>query len=427
MKVQRRFISEGHLIDSGILADILNLIVDEGADYKIIDFTIGKTNQNTSRLEIELICDSEEQLAGVTKKLVQHGCYEKAVTQALLKPAPKNGAVPEDFYSTTNHRTEVYSGEKWLPVENMRMDAVITVTTGKKKDAHHNSISGAENKDIGPESPEGAVCKKIRDVKEGELVVCSAESVRVFPPERERDSDTFGFMTGNVSSERSVDITVGKIAAELSQQRETGKKIVFVAGPVVVHTGGAMALGRLIKGGYVQVLLSGNALAVHDLESQFFGTSLGVDLRTGKPTNEGHKNHMRAINRVRIRGSIKACIDAGELKAGVMYETITNNIPYSLAGSIRDDGPLPETEMDLAAAQEQYAQLIRGSSMVVMLSSMLHSIGTGNMLPSWVKTVCVDINPAVVTKLSDRGSGQAVGIVSDVGLFLRALSDKLCE
>lgn len=405
MKVERRFISRGHLIDSGILADILNLIIEEGADYTIIDFTIGKSNQNTSRLEIELICESENQLASVTKKLVQHGCYEKAVTQAVLKPSPKGGCVPEDFYSTTNHRTEVFSGGEWLPVEAMRMDAVIT---------------------LGGKDGKKAVCKKIRDVAAGEMVVCSAESVRVFPPERERESDTFGFMTGNVSSERSVDITVGKIAEELALRREKGQKVVAVAGPVVVHTGGALAFGRLIKEGYIHALLSGNALAVHDLESQFYGTSLGVDTRTGKPTNEGHKNHMRAINRVRTRGSIAACVEAGELTGGVMYETLKKGIPFCLAGSIRDDGPLPETEMDLAAAQEEYSRIIRGASTVLMLSSMLHSIGTGNMLPSWVKTICVDINPAVVTKLSDRGSGQAVGIVSDVGLFLRALSDKLC-
>ncbi len=399
--MNRRFISEGHLIDSGIFTKILNLIIEEGADYKIIKFTMGKTNTEDSYLDIELICTSAPKLEAVTKKLIQLGCYEHSAPEAVLKPAEKDKCVPEDFYSTTNHRTELLLNNRWEKVAAQRMDGVLALRE------------------------DGPVCLKLRDVKRGDNIVCSSDSVRVFPPARDRESGAFGFMENDVSSERSVDIIVKKLAVEFKRIKKENGKIIVVAGPVVVHTGGAPALASLIKSGYIKGLLSGNAIAVHDIESFFFGTSLGVDLSTGKPTHEGHKNHMRAINRINRFGSIKKAVDDGALKNGIMYELVTNNIPYCLAGSIRDDGPLPETEMDMIKAQKGYADIIKGTDMIVMLSTMLHSIGAGNMTPSWVKTVCVDINPAVVTKLSDRGSSQAMGIVSDVGLFLRALAAEL--
>lgn len=401
--MKRRFKSEGHLIDSGILRSILNLIVEEKADYEIINFTIGKTNENVSKLEIDVICETEQQLENVTGKLVQHGCYEKAETETKYEMAPKDGCVPEEFYSTTNHRTEVFYNGRWREVAGQRMDAVISLQN------------------------DGPVCKKQRDVKAGEKIVCSSESVRVFPPQRSRQSDIFSFMSNNVSSERSVEVTVGEIAKELVRIKKEGGKTVAVVGPVVVHTGGSEAFADLLREGYIHGLLSGNALAVHDIEYQLFGTSLGIELKTGKTRNQGHRNHMRAINRINFHGSIEKAIEAGDLKSGIMYETVLNNIPYCLAGSIRDDGPLPETEMDIIRAQNRYAEIIRGANMVLMLSSMLHSIGTGNMLPSWVKTVCVDINPAVVTKLADRGSAQTVGIVSDIGLFIRVLTQKVFQ
>jgi len=399
--MKRVFISEGHLIDSGIVASILNLIVAEGADYTINEFIIGKTNYNTSKLEIEVLCETENQLNSLTGKLVRLGCYEKSTPEAVICTAEKDKCAPEDFYSTTNHRTEVLINGKWLEVAEQRMDGLIVI------------------KESGP------VCKKLREIKKGDKILCSSESVRVFPPERVRNEDVFGFMTGEVSSERSVDIVVEKTALQLKELKEGKGKVVAVAGPVVVHTGGGDALASLVRCGYIQGLLAGNALAVHDVEQQFFGTSLGIDIATGRPSNEGHKNHVRAINRINSYGSIAEAVRVGALKKGIMYEVVQADIPYCLAGSIRDDGPLPETETDMIKAQEEYAQIIKGADFVLMLSSMLHSIGTGNMLPSWVKTLCVDINPAAVTKLSDRGSGQAIGIVSDVGLFLRALAQKL--
>ena len=397
---KRRFVSTGHLIDSGVLAQILNLIVAEEADYEIIEFKVGKTNARESFLEIELISDNNEKIADISSKLIPLGCYEKHTPEAVFTVSAKDKCVAEDFYSTTNHRTEVFFNGKWNSVKNQRMDAVII-----KKD-------------------DGFECVKLRDVRKGDSVLCRPDSVRVFPPARDREGDDFGFMSGDVSSERSADCTVNKIADELIKMKKKGEKVVVVAGPVVIHSGGASALAALIKEGYIGGLLAGNAIAVHDMESVFFGTSLGVCQKSGKPTHEGHKNHMRTINRINTYGSIKKAVEEGALDRGVMYEVIKSGIPYCLAGSIRDDGPLPETEADMIKAQQKYAEIIKDSSMIVMLSTMLHSIGTGNMMPSWVKTVCIDINPAVVTKLADRGSSQAVGIVSDVGLFLRAVASK---
>ncbi|MDA3811369.1 MAG: TIGR00300 family protein [Spirochaetaceae bacterium] len=397
----RNIISKGHLIDSGIMSRILNLIIDDKADYIIKKFLIGKKQDETSDLELQLICDSEEKLNMVTEKLVLLGAWEKGASESVFLPSEKNGCVPSGFYSSSNHRTEVYINGSWQNVSKQRMDAMIVL------------------------KEEGPQCIKLRDVRKGDSILCGSESVRVFPPDAERQSEGFGFMTNDVSSERSDYIAVKKVSKALKSLKESGRKTVVVAGPVVIHTGGAGALAALIKEGYVHALLGGNAIAVHDLESCFYGTSLGVDMKTGKPTHGGHFHHMRAINKINTYGSIEGAIKAGILTEGLMYEVHKSGIPYCLAGSIRDDGPLSETVMDMVEAQNQYSQIINGTDMLIMLSTMLHSIGAGNMTPSWVKTICVDINPAVVTKLSDRGTGQAIGIVSDVGLFLRAVAQEL--
>jgi len=397
----RRFLAEGHIIDSGLLTRMLNLIVDAGADYEITSFSMGKVRTDTSRLEIEVKCGAEPQLASLTGLLVNQGCYEKEVGEALLRPAPKDSCVPDDFYATTNRRTQVYRGGAWCDVADMRMDGVIV------------------------EARQGLACRLIRDVKAGEKIVCTNRSVRVFPLFSEQENEEFGFMASDVSSERSVDVAISRVAEALARQKRDRGRVIVVAGPVVIHTGGGAALAFLVREGYVSGLLAGNALAVHDLESALFGTSLGIALETGKPVFEGHRSHIRAINAVFTHGSIKAAVEAGAVKSGVMYECVKAKVPYLLAGSLRDDGPLPETEMNMLAAQKAYAALVKGADMVVMLSSMLHSIATGNMIPAWAKTICVDINPAVVTKLSDRGSGQTIGIVTDVGLFLRSLAEKL--
>ncbi|MGE0127454.1 MAG: TIGR00300 family protein [Blastocatellales bacterium] len=397
--------AEGHLVDSQILSNIMDRVIECGAVYEVIEFKLGRTNDEFSQLQLRVLAPTKEILDKTLEELVELGCYQAQITDATLKPAPKDCVVPDDFYSTTNHRTYARVGGAWVDVAKQRMDAVIIVADGK------------------------AECRKLRDVKKGEMVVCGANGIRIQPEFKERDRLGFAFMANEISSERRAETAVRKIAEMMRQIKAEGGaeggRIVFVAGPVVVHTGGAAAFCEIIRKGFVDALLAGNAIAVHDIEHQLFGTSLGVDLESGAPIEEGHKNHMRAINIINRYGSIKGAVEAGVLRSGVMYELVRNNVPYVLAGSIRDDGPLPDTEMDLIKAQEQYAKQIEGAKMVVCLSSMLHSIGAGNMTPSWVRMVCVDINPAVVTKLSDRGSQQTIGVVTDVGTFLNLLAQQL--
>ena len=393
--------AEGHLIDSGDLQGILTTIVEHGATYEIEGFDVGRTNADVSRLTIRVCADSDGSLAHLLEKLSPYGCYVRGTPEALLRPADVDGAAPEDFYSTTNHRTEVRLGGQWVRVDHQRMDAVIVV-------------SGSQ-----------AVCRKIRDIVKGDQIVCGMHGVRVMPDIQSRDKPTFGFMSNEVSSERRVETAVAKVAGLMRATREHGGKIVFVAGPVVIHTGGTEYFCDLIRLGYVDLLLSGNALAVHDIEFALSGTSLGIDLGSGHAVEHGHRNHMRAINAVRRAGGIARAVETGVLTSGVMHACHVHGVRYLLAGSIRDDGPLPETIMDLVKAQDAYSEALDGADMVIMLSSMLHSIGVGNMLPSWVRVVCVDINPAVVTKLSDRGSTQTIGIVTDVGLFLHQLATAL--
>jgi lysine-ketoglutarate reductase/saccharopine dehydrogenase-like protein (TIGR00300 family) len=320
-----------------------------------------------------------------------------------LRAADKDGCAPEGFYSTTNQQTAVRHKGEWIDVDRQRMDAVIVVLDGT------------------------ATCRKLREVRRGDLVACGVAGIRVTPEFRERDRLGFAFMTNDISSERRVEVSVGKIAAMMKDVRQSGGRIAFVAGPVVVHTGGVEHFSELIRRGYVNVLLAGNALAVHDIEFALYGTSLGVDLAQGNPVKEGHQHHMRAINTIIRAGGLHAAVSQGVLKAGIMYECVRNNVDFVLAGSIRDDGPLPDTMMDLIAAQDRYASVLANVDLVLVLSTMLHGIGVGNMLPARVRVVCVDINPAVVTKLSDRGSSQTVGLVTDVGLFLHHLAHKLTD
>ncbi len=393
--------AEGHLIDSGNLQSILTTIVEHGAEYEILRLDVGRTNEAPSKLAIKLIAERDDSLQALLSKLSVFGCYVKGTPPAVLRAADMDGAAPEDFYSTTNHRTSVYLDGRWVVADHQRMDAAIIV-------------QGMT-----------ATCRKLRDIRKGDLVVCGLQGVRVQPELQSRDKPTFGFMSNEVSSERRVETAVGRVADTMRRVKARGGRIAFVAGPVVVHTGGSEYFCELVRLGYVNLLLSGNALAVHDIEVALSGTSLGIDLSSGTPVEHGHRNHMRAINAIRRAGGIAKAVETGVLTRGIMHACHTRGVPYILAGSIRDDGPLPETMMDLAAAQDAYAKALDGVEVVVMLSSMLHSIGVGNMLPSWVMVVCVDINPAVVTKLADRGSTQTVGVVTDVGLFLHQLATAL--
>ena len=393
--------AEGHLIDSGNFQAILTTVVEHGSEYEILKFDVGRTNEQGSHLILKLTTETDERLDDLLSKLSVFGCYVKGTPEATLRIADMDGAAPEDFYSTTNHRTSVFLKGSWVAADNQRMDAALVVANGK------------------------VTCRKLRDIRKGDQIVCGMQGVRVSPDVQSRDKPTFGFMSNEVSSERRVETSVAKIADLMRRVKKSGGTIAFVAGPVVVHTGGSQYFCELIRNGYVDVLLAGNALAVHDIEVALSGTSLGIDLSSGHPVEHGHRNHMRAINAIRRAGGIGPAVKSGVLTKGVMHACHTHGVKYILAGSIRDDGPLPETIMDLIAAQDAYSKALDGVEVVVMLSSMLHSIGVGNMLPSWVKVICVDINPAVVTKLSDRGSSQTIGIVTDVGLFLHQLAEQL--
>lgn len=397
--------AEGHLVDSQILSNIMDRVIECGAVYEVQEFTLGRTNDEFSKLRLRVMAPSREVLVRTLEELVELGCYQAQIRDAVLKPAPLDRVVPDDFYSTTNHRTFVRQGGNWIEVENQRMDGVIVI---------RNDAGGVQ-----------ATCRKLRDIRQNELIVCGAQGIRIQPEFKARDRMGFAFMANEISSERRAETAVRKVAQLMRMIKAEGGRIVFVAGPVVIHTGGTAAFSQIIRHGYVDALLAGNAIAVHDIEHTLYGTSLGVDLERGIPIEEGHKNHMRAINTINRYGSIRGAVEAGVLRSGVMYECVKQNVPFVLAGSIRDDGPLPDTMMDLVQAQEAYAKQIAGAQMIVCLSSMLHSIGVGNMTPSWVRMVCVDINPAVVTKLSDRGSQQTVGIVTDVGTFLNLLAQEL--
>ena len=394
--------AEGHLIDSGLLSSIFDKIIEFKASYEILTFNIGRTNDDPSRLEMRINADDRPALDELLQQLTTFGCHPMREEDATAKPAEKDRCVPDDFYSTTNHRTHVRLDGRWIEVEQQRMDATIVSADGR------------------------AVCRKLRDVRAGESIICGHGGIRVTPEFRERDRLGFAFMSNDVSSERRVEGVVNRIADMMRQVKQAGGRIAVVAGPVVVHTGGVGHFSELIRNGYVDTVLAGNALAVHDIEFALSGTSLGIDLIEGAAVEQGHRNHMAAINTINRAGSIRQAVESGVLTSGVMYECVTHGVDYVLAGSIRDDGPLPETVMDLVEAQERYAAaLSQNVQLVLMLSTMLHSIGVGNMLPSWVRVVCVDINPAVVTKLSDRGSAQTLGVVTDVGLFLHRLAERL--
>ncbi len=408
---------EGHLLDSGLLDRALDLIVEGAGSFQILEFNLGKQRQSTSSARLKVSAPSAEALELIMGQLIVIGAGRTAAageSSPRLASVTQPGVAPADFSVTTIYPTEVWSQGRWVRVEGQRMDGVIVV-----------GADGAR-----------AECRLIRDLRVGEQVVIGVEGIRMVRKTESRDSslfevggagagEEFGFMGAGVSSERKVELVVEQIAWELRRIRDQGGKAVVVAGPVVIHTGGGEHLARLIRERYVGALLGGNAIAVHDIEQNMLGTSLGMDMKRGVSVHGGHRHHLKAINTVRGHGGIAQTVAAGDLRGGVMFECVRQGVPFSLAGSIRDDGPLPDTIMDLIRAQEDYARLIQGADMILMLSSMLHSIGVGNMTPAGVKLVCVDINPAVVTKLADRGSVESVGVVTDVGLFLSLLVAQL--
>lgn len=395
--------AEGHLIDSHIMERIFDTVVEYQGEFQVEDFRIGRTNSEPSRLRLRVQAPTRTLLEQMLQALLALGCSLADAGEVELATVERDRCAPEDFYSTTNHRTLIRLNGRWVEVENQRMDALIVVEGDR------------------------AFCRRLRDLRAGDRVVVGLRGIRVLPEAKERDRLAFAFMTNGVSSERQVETAVRQTAALIRHTLGQGKKVAVVAGPVVVHTGGGPGLASLIRNGYVQVLLSGNALAVHDVEAALFGTSLGVRLADGRQEEHGHRNHMRAINAMYRAGGIRRAVESGLLRSGILYECVRAGVEFVLAGSLRDDGPLPETITDMNEAQDAYARALKGVGLVLCLGTMLHSIAVGNMLPSWVKVVCVDINPAVVTKVSDRGTGQAVGVVTDVGLFLELLARTMQE
>ena len=393
--------AEGHLVDSNLLNSIFDRIIERGGDFEVQHFELGRTNEDFSRLTLKVSAPTGLALAALVEELIPFGCHVVGEQDAIVRSADRDGCAPDDFYSTTNQRTQVRVGSQWIEARRQRMDAVIILVDGLP------------------------TCRKIREIRAGDQIVCGLEGIRVVPEFRDRARADFTFMSNEVSSERRVEASVGRIAKLMRNIKARGGKVAVVAGPVVVHTGGAEFLADLIRRGYVDVLLAGNAIAVHDAELALFGTSLGVDLEAGAPVQGGHRHHMRAINVINRAGGLRAAVLSGVLTKGVMAECVRAGVPYLLAGSIRDDGPIADTITDMVVAQDRYAEALADAGLVLMLSSMLHGIGVGNMLPAWVPVVCVDINPAVITKLADRGSSQTIGLVTDVGLFLHQLARQL--
>ncbi len=391
----------GHIVDSLLLAKILDSILDAGCDYEMVDVRVGKTSLDASSARIVVTGDDEEALGRLLDELQVHGANRTAQQDAHLEAATTDGVLPEGFYATTNLASGVRVDGTWLSVENPEMDCALVVRDGR------------------------ALTAPMHQVRRGDMVVVGSDGVRVQAPSHARDTQVFEFMASEVSSEKPKTLLVAQVADRLRAARERGGKVLVVAGPAVVHTGAAPDLARLVAGGWVDVLFAGNGFATHDIESNVLGTSLGVSVDEGKPTEGGHANHLRVINEVRRHGSIAAAVDAGLITGGVMRACVQHGVPFVLGGSIRDDGPLPDVITDVVAAADAMRAHLHEVRVALMLASTLHAIATGNCLPAGVETFCVDINQAVVTKLADRGSHQALGIVTDVGPFVRQLADQL--
>ena len=395
---------EGHLIDSMILTKIWDRIMELGGDFDTLEFRVGKHKTDPSYARILVKGQTPEHLDDILTEIYPLGALAFEIAEATVAPAPADMVFPDNFYSTTNNPTQVYFNAEWIEVEGTMMDKVIVVNPQAKK----------------------ARCKPFREVKKGDLIVVGEEGVRVKPPERPREATgIFSFMSSGSSSEKPAITIIKKIAQDLYNVKKTGGKIAVVAGPAVVHTGAAPALASLIRQGFVDVVLSGNALAVHDVEGDLLKTSLGISLREGVAAVRGCRNHLVAINEIFKAGTLRKAVEKGVLKNGIIYECIKKEVPFVLAGSIRDDGPIPDVITDTVTAQQKYKEQLKDVTMVLMLASTLHAIAVGNMLPSTVKLVCLDINPASVTKLLDRGSTQAVGVISDIGTFLPLLAEEI--
>ena len=380
-----------------ILTRIFDKVMDLKGDFQVLEFTVGKRKRESSYARLLVSGRSQQHLYELLESVYREGAQPVSVQEVMIEPAVKDMVMPDNFYSTTNNPTQVYYSNSWIDVDNIMMDKCIVLNTEENT----------------------AICKMIRDIKKGDLIVVGERGVKIIPQERPREGiDIFQFMSSASSSERPTLQIARKVAYDIYNTTISGGRIIIVSGPILVHSGASSSLAKLIRMGYVHGLLAGNALAVHDIENALMGTSLGMHVNDGTLAVRGHRNHMQAINEVFKAGSLKAMVQKGILKSGVMYECLVNNVPFVLAGSIRDDGPIPDVITDIVEAQRKYKHILKDAKMVLMLSTMLHSIAVGNMLPASVKVVAVDISQPVVTKLLDRGTSQAIGVVTDIGTFL---------
>ena len=395
-------VMQGHIVDSLLLPKVLDAILSRGGNYHIHDLHLGEKQDDTSTARIEVRAPTAAVLESILNEIHPHGAIPAEPRDANVAVADVAGAFPDGFYCTTNFRTQLRLGSKWIDVEAQEMDCGLLV------------------------EGTSARCVPMTSVRLGDRIVVGRGGTRVFPPEAEvRKGSMFEFMSSPVSSERPKAVSVREIAKAMKKAKANGEKIIAVLGPAVVHTGGGECVVKLVQQGYISVIFAGNALATHDMEQALYGTSLGVSFDHGLPTDEGHEHHLRTINSIRRLGGIQKAIDAGFLKTGLMYECYTRKVPAVLCGSIRDDGPLPEVITDALVAQAEMRKHVPGTGFCLMVATTLHSIAVGNILPASVKVACVDINPATVTKLMDRGSTQTVGIVSDAEPFLQSLVTEL--
>lgn len=378
-----------------IITKIFERIISLQGDFHVQEINIGKMKMDKSYVRLLVTGRDKNHLETILKEVHREGAVSKIRKEAKLEEAPKDCVMPDNFYSTTNNDTEIFHGGKWVTVDNTMMDKCIRVRDG------------------------AAACIPIRDVRKGDQIVVGEDGIKIIPPERPREgTNIFEFMGSSSSSERPTQHIAKKVADDIYDTKKGGGKVVIVGGPAIVHTGAADTVSELIRLGFIDGILAGNALAVHDIEYAMLGTSLGMNIHDASLAHHGHRNHMDTVNAVFKAGSIAEMVGTGVLKKGIMYECIKNDVPFVLAGSIRDDGPLPDVTSDIVEAQRKYKKILKGASMVIMISTMLHSIATGNMLPANVKVIVVDISQPTVTKLIDRGTWQALGIVTDVGAFL---------
>ncbi len=402
----------GHIIDSLILPKILDCITTGGGSFRIKRIAIGHDRSDPSYALVEVQAPSGETLSEILSQIADHGAVPTALNDCRLVAADIDGAFPEGFYSTTNQRTEIRLDGHWMSVADQEMDCGIVIEDSDASSETHRRT---------------ARCIAMTDVRRGMPIVVGHAGVRVFPYERAVERHAFEFMNSPVSTEKPKGVMIRQIAQELFGIRGEGGKSLLVGGPAIIHTGSGPYVCEMLQKRYINVLFAGNALATHDIEQSLFGTSLGVHLDRGDLAEAGHEHHLRAINRIRRAGGIREAVEQGVLKSGIMYECVRQGVDYLLAGSIRDDGPLPDVITDALEAQRLMRAKIRDISFCLMIATTLHSIAVGNLLPAWVKVVCVDINPSTVIKLNDRGSFQTVGLVTDVEPFLRALVQELRE